>query len=59
MPASIDDICASIVVERAYTIHRLCDRGSTRVAPPVHLPTCSRRPGLAMGTLASATPTDR
>ena len=57
MPASIDGVRAWIVVERAYTIHRLCDRGSTPVAPPVHLPTCSRRPGLAMGTLAPVTPT--
>jgi hypothetical protein len=31
MPASIDGICAWIVVERAYTIHRLCDRGSAPV----------------------------
>ena len=35
-PASIDDGCAWIVVERAYTIHPLLVRGSAPVAPPVH-----------------------
>src|SRR5581483_6928555 len=43
IPPSMDEGCAWIVVERAYTIHPLFVRGSAPVAPPVHaLPSSCR-----------------
>jgi hypothetical protein len=37
IPSSMDEVCAWIVVERAYTIHPLYARDGTLVAPPVIL----------------------
>jgi hypothetical protein len=52
IPASMDEGRASIVIERAYTIHTLFSsfRGGAPVAPPVHSQPCSDGSGVAMAT---------
>src|ERR1700739_2185009 len=57
-PASMDDGCAWIVVERAYTIHPFPTRGSAPVAPPVQPTPSSGGLPMAMGN-AGALARDR